>query len=45
MNAVLFYGNIMQLLGTLAFATMAVVNLAVAVLVVSGLCQRIRAHR
>lgn len=35
----------MQLLGTLAFATMAVVNLAVAVLVVSGLCQRIRAHR
>jgi hypothetical protein len=35
----------MQLLGTLAFAAMAIVNLAVAILVVSGLCRRIRAHR
>jgi hypothetical protein len=36
---------VMEWLGTLAFAAMAVVNLTLAVLVVSGLCQRIRAHR
>ncbi len=35
----------MQTLGSLAFAAMAVVNLTLVVLLVSGLCRRTRAHR
>lgn len=35
----------MQLLGSLAFGAMTVVNLSLAALLVIGLCRRTRAHR